>query len=110
MKQFTALLSLSLMFAAGNALAADQAKAASPTPQAMDHGKMDMSHGQMDHGAMDHAAMTHDEFAMLDKNHDGKLSKAEIAADSHLAPHFGMLDTDRNGALSRAEYAKGDGM
>jgi Ca2+-binding EF-hand superfamily protein len=54
--------------------------------------------------------MTHDEFAMLDKNHDGKLSKAEIAADSHLAPHFGMLDTDRNGALSRAEYAKGDGM
>lgn len=163
MKLHYSALALSLVLAAGNALAADPPKtsakpAAMPT---MDHSKMDMSgmksadhrkmlddmftaldtnkngslsraefakhhemmrkmHGDMSkhhdsmskhHGKMmDHHKMAADEFASLDKNRDGKLSKAEIPAGHPLAAHFGMLDANKDGTLSKAEFAKHHGM
>lgn len=50
------------------------------------------------------------EFARLDANHDGQLSRAELPRGHRLALHFGMLDADRNGTLSAAEFAQGRGM
>lgn len=84
----------------------------------MQHGGMHMDHpamagkppAGMDHHAMGHHAMEHaapaagSDFAKLDANRDGKLSKAEMAAHP-MAAHFQMLDTDKNGYLSPTEAA-----
>lgn len=43
-------------------------------------------------------------FNTLDKNHDGKISKAEAAGDSKLMAIFDKADKNHDGALSRAEY------
>ena len=82
----------------------------------MDHGKMD--HGKMDHGKMDmsglkspeHQKMAAEEFAKLDKNKDGKLSKAEIPAQHPMYVHFDMLDSNKDGSVSKDEFAKHHGM
>ena len=104
MKIYHSILAISLLVAAGSAIAAEPVKAVKPTAaQPMDHSKMDMSHGQMDH-----SQMTGDAFAKLDVDKDGKLSKGEMAKDPKAA-HFSMLDTDRNGSLSRAEFTKASG-
>jgi Ca2+-binding EF-hand superfamily protein len=50
------------------------------------------------------------EFARLDANHDGKLSRAELPAKHPLAPHFEMLDANHDGSLSPGEFAAGRGM
>lgn len=95
MKQFSSIPGLSLVLATGTALAADPPKPTTKpaaTTQTMGHGKMDMQQGQMNHGRMDisgkkpadHQQMANDEFAALDKNKDGCLSKAEFAK------HHGM--------------------
>jgi len=114
MKQVTSLLALSLVFATGVVVAADPPKTASqPATPVMDHGKMDMQHEQMDHSKMNHGTdhhMANDEFATLDKNKDGKVSKAEIPAKHPLAAHFSMLDANKDGSLSQAEFAKHHGM
>jgi len=164
MKQLCSVLALSLVLAAGSALAADPPKptakpAAMPT---MDHSKMDMSgmkpadHQKMlDHAftaldtnkdgslsraefgkhhevmrkmhedmmskhhdemskhhdmSADHHKMAADEFARLDKNRNGSLSKSEIPAGHPLAAHFSMLDANKDGILSKAEFAKHHGM
>lgn len=105
MKMFNAALAVSLLLAAGSALAADPVQTGKPAAtQPMDHSKMDMSHGQMDHGKM-----SSDAFAKLDTNKDGKLSKAEMAKHPKAA-HFSMLDTDKNSSLSPSEFAKASGM
>ena len=179
MKAFTSLITVSLMLATGVVLA-HEPKAPQTTPaaapQAMDHGKMDMSHmtsadhekmamaqfakldtnndgmlskaefaklhammgmqhGAMGHGKMDHSkmAMQHDkmdhskmdmsgmkspehqkmaaeEFAKLDKNKDGKLSKAEIPAQHPMYAHFDMLDGNKDGSVSKDEFTKHHGM
>src|SRR5690606_5330565 len=60
----------------------------------MDHSKMDMQHGKMDMSGMkspEHQKMAAEEFAKLDKNKDGKLSKAEIPAQHPMYAHFDML-------------------
>lgn len=44
------------------------------------------------------------EFRALDKNQDGKLSKAEMPAKHPMAAHFAMMDTNKDGVLSEAEY------
>jgi len=57
-----------------------------------------------------HAAPTaeitpaHKEFRALDKNQDGKLSKAEMPTKHPMAAHFAMMDTNKDGVLSEAEY------
>ncbi len=89
----------------------------------MGHGMMDMQHGRMDHSKMDHSKMemagmkavdhqkmAAEQFATLDKNQDGKLSKGEIPADHPLAAHFGMLDANKDGSVSKAEFATHHGM
>ena len=55
---------------------------------------------------MEHKKMAAEEFAALDKNKDGKVSKDEVPADDALAAHFSMLDTDKDGSLSKTEFAK----
>lgn len=72
-----------------------------------------MASGQDPH-SKDHAAMGHakpaaetqaqQEFRALDKNKDGKLSKAELPSNHPMASHFEMMDTDKDGVLSEAEY------
>lgn len=116
MKPIVSLLALSLLTTTGTVFAADP-PATKPAPtdhSQMQHGEMDhskMDHSKMDHGKpADHQEMAADEFAALDKNKDGKLSKAEVPASSSLAAHFDMLDADRNGSLDQAESAKHHGM
>lgn len=43
------------------------------------------------------------DFAALDKNKDGALSKEEMAKHP-MAAHFGMMDADKDGKLSKREY------
>ena len=45
-------------------------------------------------------------FADMDKNHDGKLTKDELAATDMLSQHFPVADADHNGSLSEAEVTK----
>ena len=158
MKSLTSFLAVSLMLAAGTVLAHEQKTSQTPpaaTPQAMDHGKMDMSHmtpadhekmataqfakldtnndgvlskaefaklrammgmqhGAMDHSKMDmsgmkspdHQKMAAGEFAKLDKNKDGKLSKAEIPSQHPLYAHFDMLDGNKDGSVSKDEFTQ----
>ncbi|WP_238978879.1 hypothetical protein [Novilysobacter arseniciresistens] len=108
MKMFRSALALSLMFAAGTALAAGHdpqtTKPASNTAQQVpvDHSKMKMD-GAM---PMDHGKMADAEFVKFDQNKDGKISKSEVPAKHAMTAHFGMLDADKDGSLSQAEFAK----
>ena len=43
-------------------------------------------------------------FNNLDKNHDGKLSRAEAAGNPTLAKKFKDADRNNDGSLSRSEY------
>ncbi len=45
-------------------------------------------------------------FDALDKNHDGYLSKAEVAGEKELAKRFVKFDADRDGRWSVDEYIK----
>jgi len=111
MKMPTSLVLISLVLAAGTAQAAAPQNASKTQPtagmQAMDHSVME---GQMDHDQTTHeaapAGQGDAEFVALDKNKDGKITKAELPTTHPLAPHFEMLDTNRDGALSPAEFAK----
>lgn len=109
MKLYTPALALSLLLVAGGALAHEgehppKTTTATQTAQPMEHSKAHAHDAMTEHGKADA------EFAQLDANKDGKLSKAEIPAKHRLAAHFGMLDTDKNGSLSQAEFAKHHGM
>lgn len=101
-KAHLALLPLALI--AGMALAHDPPKTADQQDKT-DHSKMDMSGKKTDH-----KKMAADELAALDKNKDGKLTKAELPKDSPVRPHFEMLDADKDGSLSSAEFAGYHGM
>ncbi len=45
-------------------------------------------------------------FADMDKNHDGSVSKDELASTDMLYQHFAVADADSNGMLSEAEVTK----
>lgn len=77
------------------------------------HGEDAMEHGDMKSMGTAHDAMHHPEhapsaassnFAKLDVNRDGKLSKAEMAKHP-MAAHFAMLDVNKDGYLSPKEAA-----
>jgi Ca2+-binding EF-hand superfamily protein len=55
-------------------------------------------------------AMNSDEFARLDTNKDGQLSRIELPKAHALAAHFDMLDADNNGTLSADDFANGSEM
>ncbi len=91
MNKFVSLMTYGILALSSSAMAAGQAQ--NPT----------------DHTAMGHAkpaaeTKAQKEFRALDKNKDGKLSKAELPSDHPMAGHFDMMDTDKDGALSEAEY------
>jgi hypothetical protein len=90
------------------ALFAATASAASPSnpPSAAKSTTGHPQQSHTDHGKMEGKTA---EFAALDANKDGKLSKAELAKHK-LGPHFGMLDADKNGVLSPTEFAAGKAM
>lgn len=44
------------------------------------------------------------EFAKLDRNHDGYISKSEAKRDRKLAKDFDSFDLNHDGKLNRAEY------
>jgi hypothetical protein len=46
------------------------------------------------------------DFAAVDKDTDGNLSREEVQVDPGLATSFAMLDADGNGALSPGEFAQ----
>jgi hyperosmotically inducible periplasmic protein len=50
------------------------------------------------------AATPRTDFAALDKNKDGYLSKLEAAGDREIAKRFSSFDADGDGRLSEAEY------
>lgn len=43
------------------------------------------------------------DFAALDKNHDGSLSRAEVKSNPTLTAEFDAVDIDHNGRLSKKE-------
>lgn len=45
-------------------------------------------------------------FNNMDKNNDGKLTRAEAAGDKSLLAKWKEADGDKDGSLSRAEYLK----
>lgn len=68
----------------------------------MDHAKMTgMDHGKM--AGADHAAMGKAQFAKLDVNKDGFVSKSEVPKD--MQAHFGMMDANKDGKLTEAELS-----
>ena len=92
MKSLTSLITVSLMLATG-AVLAHEPKAPQAAPamahQAMDHGKMGMSHMT----PAEHEKMAMAQFAKLDTNHDGMLSKAEFAKlPAMMAMQHGSMD------------------
>jgi len=81
--------------------------------------RMDVEGGNGQISAAEHAAGAQKRFEMMDANHDGKISAAEISA-SHgaesvawakhpvsAADKIKELDSNHDGVLSEAEYAAG---
>jgi Ca2+-binding EF-hand superfamily protein len=58
----------------------------------------------------DMAAMSAEEFAQLDADKNGQLTRTELPQEHKLTAHFDMLDSDKNGTLSAAEFAEGNSM
>ena len=115
MNRMISALAFSLLCAtSATALALPQATGKATEPPADKHDTMSM--GDMDMKDMDMKGMKMGddagkaEFARLDANHDGKLSRAELGAKNPLVPHFEMLDANHDGSLSPAEFAAGNGM
>lgn len=102
MKYLATVSLFALCLLAGTALASGQTNPPSAAKTATGHAQQ----GHSDHGKTDNNT---GEFATLDVNKDGKLSRAELAKHK-LGPHFGMLDVDKNGALSPTEFAAGKAM
>lgn len=50
-----------------------------------------------------------DEFSKLDSNHDGKLSRTELAKHPKAA-HMAMVDENQDGLLSQEEFGQLQGM
>lgn len=94
MKTIASIFSLSLLLVLGAARAHDEPKTTTKPSATMHHSKRD------------HEKMAAEEFVALDKNKDGRLSKAEVPAKNPLAAHFEALDADKDGSLSKAEFAK----
>lgn len=69
----------------------------------MVHGQTpSQSSGAPSASAVDHAAV----FKEMDKNGDGRISRVEAAADSIRDDEFAKLDANKDGWLSRDEYTK----
>ena len=79
----------------------------------MDHSMMDMQQGKMGMSGMkspDRQKMAAEEFAKLDTNKDGKLSKTEIPTTHPMSAHFNMLDANKDGSVSKDEFTQHQGM
>jgi Ca2+-binding EF-hand superfamily protein len=63
----------------------------------------DTQHANHQAAGADHAAMAPD-FAKLDANSDGQLEKSELPKDHPMAGHFDMMDKDKDGKVSKAEF------
>ena len=82
----TAVIALGLVFASPIVVSNNHSHANHPAP-----------------AGQDHAAMAPD-FAKLDTNGDGQLEKTELPKDHPMAAHFDMMDKDKDGKVSKAEF------
>ena len=55
----------------------------------------------------DQATTGSDDFASLDTDHDGRISRAEAGASQDFSGRFKTLDADGDGYVSSAEYHEG---
>ena len=60
--------------------------------------------------AQDAAPQKSPDFARLDRNHDGFLSRAEAKADKRVAKFFGKADMNHDGKLNEDEWLKARSM
>lgn len=82
------------------ALATGMTHAAGQSHAAVAAGHDTHAHGTQ---APRHGASATDAFARMDINHDGFLSRAELAKHP-MAAHAVMVDADKDGRLSRSEF------
>ncbi len=93
-------LTKAILIGAGMALAIGSAYAADNPKD-----NKDRSNASTTMGKAGTATRSNDsEFARLDKNHDGYISKAEAMADPKLSKDFKSFDLNNDGKLNRAEY------
>jgi Ca2+-binding EF-hand superfamily protein len=85
------LFGAALALAAGSTFAADQGKDKNVIQKQEDKG-----------GALNNETS----FRVLDKNHDGYLTRSESAGNPDLAKRFKEADSNNDGKLSRIEYFK----
>jgi Ca2+-binding EF-hand superfamily protein len=98
MHKLVSLISIAATFAASAAFAG----AAEQNPNYPQREPSTQPSGKMDHHKMAEAQ----EFASLDQNRDGRLSREEIPADNPVAAQFEKLDVNKDGGLSKREFAK----
>lgn len=77
---------------------------------AHDHGQDAAHPAKPASAAMPAANKSDQEFAQLDQDKDGFLTKSEFPAKHALKAHFSMMDKNRDGKLDRKEFAAGQSM
>lgn len=55
------------------------------------------------------SAFAGDKMSSVDKNADGKVTKAEAASNKQLSTQFDSLDANKDGNLDKAEFARFEG-
>ena len=87
------MAALAVLLAGAPALAHNHEKSETPAPTAADP------------HAGHHAGHTPPDFAALDTNGDGQLEKSELPEGHRMAgEHFDMMDKDKDGKVSKAEF------
>ena len=77
---------------------------------AQDHGQHAGHQAKPAPAAATTASKSDQEFAQLDQNQDGFLTKSEFPAKHALKAHFSMMDKNRDGKLEKKEFAAGQSM
>lgn len=77
---------------------------------AQDHGQHAAHQAKPAPAAAPAPSKSDQEFAQLDQDKDGFLTKSEFPAKHALKAHFSMIDKNRDGKLDRKEFAAGQSM
>jgi hypothetical protein len=95
------MAALAVLMAGAPALAHNHEKSETPAAAATE---AHASHHANHHGAAPEGHMPPD-FATLDANGDGQLEKTELPEGHRMAgEHFDMMDKDKDGKVSKAEF------
>lgn len=77
---------------------------------AQDHGQHGGHQAKPTPAAAPTSSKSDQEFAQLDQDKDGFLTRSEFPAKHALKAHFSMIDKNRDGKLDRKEFAAGQSM